>query len=304
MNNSSKLLKPVLAFSLLSAAFMPYAISSNTTYADSLSVEASTPITNGVNNAWTDGTVNNEQLKEEADLSTWNIRYDDEAKTVLKSIKSNNISALKAQAQQEAEAKFLEEVQQFQSSTNANDQLNFAAAAEKTKAQYRSDFNLVALSLGSFSCPFAGQALKNSLQDSPSALDYAAGSSRSNAWSLTSAYTTVSIPIAKAIDNANAAGKTFVSGDSSVATSAGNAGLDFYLALGKVTVSWAAEKVSGSWKVYIHTYDKYDFQDKTVPSSFPNNIITIANNEGAKAQAAGAIVPYFIHIYTQQNYKL
>lgn len=133
MNNSSKLLKPILAFSLLSAAFMPYAISSNTTYADSLSVEASTPITNGVNNAWTDGTVNNEQLKEEADLSTWNIRYDDEAKTVLKSIKSNNISALKAQAQQEAEAKFLEEVQQFQSSTNANDQLNFAAAAEKQK---------------------------------------------------------------------------------------------------------------------------------------------------------------------------
>lgn len=249
-------------------------------------------------NPWTNGTVYDDVLKQNVDLSEWNIKYGNEAKLELNKVKVSNSSALDKNKQLENENKFSQMLKNYELNKNSN----FSITPFATKSEYRTNFTLVALTLGSFDCPFAGQALNNSLQDNPGDLNYEAGSRRSNAWSLTTAYTNISIPIAAAVDSANRRGESFVSGNSSYGTSAGNAGLDFYLALGKVTVTWAAEKVGSSWKIYIHTYDKYDFQDKNIPGSFPDNIITIANNQAAAAQNAGAIVPYFIHIYTQQTY--
>ncbi len=244
-------------------------------------------------NPWINGSVNDDERKKNVDLEEMNLKYDAEAIAVINQIQEGN-----KYAQRINSTKINPDQQIITKLSNSQTQ----AALASTKSQYRASFTTVALYLGTINLPFAGSAMLHSLDDDPDNVYYDVGSGRSNAWSLTSAYTEYSIKIAAAIDAANKNGKTAVSGTGSFATSAGNAGLDFYLALGKVTYIWGAFKnSSGKWDVSINTYDLYDFENVKVPNSFPDNIIAIANNQAKDAQDAGAIVPYVNYIYTQQN---
>ncbi|WP_268624240.1 hypothetical protein [Paenibacillus alvei] len=234
------------------------------------------------------------------DTIDMNLKYDDDAKGLFEKLKALNAAATEQSAARIAEENALLNTIR---TLNPNKISEMSSLVLDSKSEYRTSFSLVAWYISSLDLPFAARAMLHSLDDKPTDVWYEAGSSLSNGWSWTAAYTTFSIPIAKAISKANSEGKKYVGGDTSIATSAGNAGLDFYLALGKVTISWSAEKQSGgNWKVYIHTYDKYDFTEVKVPNSFPDNIIAIANNQAADAQRVGAIVPYMTHIFNQQDY--
>ncbi|MCY9517832.1 hypothetical protein [Paenibacillus apiarius] len=229
------------------------------------------------------------------------ILYDDEAKAVLDKIKEENNRALQEYDNiKKEEQAYLQQLQMFRI-TNINSEIRPLA---QSKSWYRTEFTALALTFGIYDCPTAGNFLLHSLQDKPEDRNYPAGSSLSNGFSRTSSYTEISIPMASAIKKANSDGKSFVSGSGSHYTSAGNAGLDFYLTIGKYSYNWAAEKKSnGSWKVYININDKYDYDTiDPLPNSFPANAIALVSNHAADAQRAGAIVPYFIHMYMQQDY--
>lgn len=174
-----------------------------------------------------------------------------------------------------------------------------------TKSWYRTQFNTLALAMGSYNAVTAGQHLKHSLQDKPADKDYGVGHKLSNGFSKTKVYTEISIPMAKEIDKAAKAGKTAVGAfDKSSATSISNSGLDWYLTIGKFSYDWMAEKVSSKkWKVYIGIHDTYNYEAvHPLPKDFPTNLITLVANHAANAQKAKAIVPYQIDIFMEQNY--
>lgn len=177
--------------------------------------------------------------------------------------------------------------------------------ALKSKSWYRTEFTTLALTMGALNAPTAGNFLKHSLQDKPKDRSYAAGSSKSNGFSNTIAYTEISIPMAKAIDAANKAGEKATGAfNKSKATSIANVGLDWYLTIGKFSYDWMAEKQSnGKWKVYIGIHDVYDYtKSKKIPQNFPSNLITLVANHAADAQAAKAIVKYKVDLYMEQTY--
>ncbi|TKI52822.1 hypothetical protein FC756_27110 [Lysinibacillus mangiferihumi] len=107
--------------------------------------------------------------------------------------------------------------------------------ALKSKTWYRTEFKAMAVAAGTIKLPTAGNYLNHSLQDKPSHRLNNVGSSHANALSLTKMYTTISQPMAEAIKKANSKGEKSVGYQSSIATTVGNVGLDFYLTYGKVT---------------------------------------------------------------------
>lgn len=215
--------------------------------------------------------------------------YDEDAIEILNSIKSDEQKArLKQLIQKPVEDTFAPE---------------FQTKGLHSKAWYRTEFTAVAIAFNAAGWPKASGALAHSLQDNPDTREYLAGSAYSNSFSTTTSYTEFSILIAEKIDQAHAANKTIVSGSGSHSTSSSNAGLDWYLTLGKYNYLWGAEKNSnGTWSVYIRVSDLYDFDKVAVPSSF--DLIAIVSNHAADAQTAGAIVPYFNILYNQHlSYK-
>lgn len=230
--------------------------------------------------------------------------YDEAALKNLEKLKQESTSA-SLQSQQDSTDLQYQQMTESKNTLSAQTNDQFAAKA-LTKAQYRGQFKELSLTFGAFSCPTAGNFLLHSLQDSPSNRSYAAGTTLSNGFSRTPSYTEISIPIANAVKTANAQGKKAVSGSGSHYTSAGNAGLDWYLTLGKYKHNWAAEKMTnGTWTIYINVNDRYDYTHiSPIPSSLPAKAIALVSNHAADAQNAGAIVPYISNFYMQQpNYR-
>lgn len=216
----------------------------------------------------------------------------------------------------EEEAKeVIEKIQELQNNASSNESIMFnnqqendlsiSPLALKSKSWYRAEFKAMALYAGTINLPTSGNYLNHSLQDNPSNRTNGVGSGHSNALSLTRMYTTISVPMASEIDKAKAAGKTSTGGSGSIATSVSNVGLDFYLTYGRVAYTWGASKLSsGSWAVNIVITDTYDYAKiKKVSTTFPQNMIDLANNHAADAQTAGAIVPYNISTVFYQDYK-
>lgn len=229
----------------------------------------------------------------------------------------NKIENVEIFSEQEAK-EVIEEIKKIQTSDDSIDLINssnllikennnFMSQAEplSTKSSYRNQFKAMALHAGTIDLPTAGNYLYHSLQDKPANRTNQVGSSHSNALSLTKMYTSISVPMAKAIDKAKASKKTYAGGTGSFATSITNVGLDFYLTYGKIDYTWGSSKLSsGKWAVNIIITDTYDYQTiKKVSSSFPQKMIDLANNHAAKAQEAGAIVPYKITTSFYQEYK-
>lgn len=246
----------------------------------------------------------NEESPSQRSLSaqpTGEIFNGEEAVLILNKLKTSMADATNQSNSQDTNQKYEQLLSQHNTSAlnNSNQLQPFA----QTKAWYRTEFTALAYTFGVFSCPTAGNFLLHSLQDNPSDRNYEAGSSLSNGLSLTTSYTEISIPMAAAIDQAHAKGDTYVGGSGSHYTSAGNAGLDWYLTLGKYKYLWAAEKQSnGKWTVYININDKYDYDTiDPLPSSFPASAIALVSNHAADAQDAGAIVPYWSHFYMKQT---
>lgn len=142
--------------------------------------------------------------------------------------------------------------------------------------------------------PMSGAFLFHSLQDEPSELVYEAGEGYSNT-----------------VKNSEVI-KNFIKSFRSELPSSGNyysktgsltldKPVDVYLSLNKVSYIAGAEKINGSWKVYLRLYDTYDFehQNYTTSNGVPSAFVTWVNNHAADAQEAGAIVPYSITIYMQ-----
>lgn len=229
-----------------------------------------------------------------------NIQYGDEARSVLNMLKKEGTRSYFNSQSEVTDFKYQELLRR-----NSSQPYNLIQPTN-TKAWYRAEFTALALAMGALSCPTAGNHLFHSLQDDPDDRTYPAGHSLSNGFSLTSSYTEIAIPMAAAIDAAHASNKTIVSGTGSHYTTAGNAGLDWYLTIGKYSYIWAAEKNSnGKWTVYVNINDKYDYETiYPLPSSFPQNLITLVTNHAADAQEEGAIVPYWIHMYmVHENYS-
>ncbi|URV79827.1 hypothetical protein M5C89_21315 [Bacillus velezensis] len=160
--------------------------------------------------------------------------------------------------------------------------------------------------MGSFDLETAGNFLWHSLDDHPKARSFPAGSTYSNGFSNTAVYSTISKKMAAKIKSENKKGHKAIGGSNlSAATSAGNAGLDWYLTIGKFAYDWYAEKQSGGkWKVWIGIHDTYDYQTiKKSGGGIPGAIVKVANNYAADAQKAGALVPYNIDMYMEQTYK-
>lgn len=224
----------------------------------------------------------------------------EEAKLILDKLKASSSDEINNSNSEETDLKY--QLLLSQNNTSLNNP-NLIQPYAQSKTWYRTEFTALALTFGTLSCPTAGNFLLHSLQDNPSDRTYEAGTSLSNGLSKTSSYTEISIPMATAIDKAHAKKETYVGGTGSHYTSAGNAGLDWYLTLGAYSYIWAAEKQSnGKWTVYININDEYDYDTiDPLPSSFPANAIALVSNHAADAEVAGAIVPYWSHFYMKQT---
>ncbi|WP_257131969.1 hypothetical protein [Bacillus toyonensis] len=252
-----------------------------------------------IKNPW-DGKSQTFKVTEPVETGSSKIVYGDEAKAIGDKLKKSQASAAENY-----------NIMQQESSLNSlnNTQSNMAPiqrAALNSKSWYRSEFNALAIAMGTLDCPTAGNFLKHSLQDNPGDRKYPVGSSLSNAFSLTKIYTQISVEMAQQIKKTNSQGGNVIGGMSkSAATSIGNSGLDFYLTVGKFSYDWMAEKQPGksSWKVYIGIHDTYDY-DKVdpLPTAFPTKYITLVANHAANAQQAGAIVPYYVDMFMEQTF--
>lgn len=211
----------------------------------------------------------------------------------------NNISLL--------DEEFNELVEKYKKNPEfLNTELLSVQPLSMSKSWYRNEFKALAFYANAYlSLPTASSYLYHSLQDYPSNRYNYAGSSHSNAFSWTRLYTDLSIPMANQIKLAKQQGKTSTGGTTSAQTSVSNVGLDFFLTYGKIDVSWSAQKRSNSnvWDVWIVISDIYNYDKiKKISSPFPQNLIDLANNHAANAQAAGAIVPYYVVTYFEQTY--
>ncbi|WP_260399014.1 hypothetical protein [Peribacillus simplex] len=257
-----------------------------------------------ISNPWDDSSNVQYITEEPILLDSEDVVYGEDALLIKEEIIAANEEAEKNKLKLEQEDALIENELINQTPRETTPNLSTIQAL-KSKSWYRTEFTALAVTMASLDCPTAGNFLKHSLQDKPTDRSYAAGSSKSNGFSKTKAYTDISVPMATAIDKANKAGEKATGAfNKSKATYIDNVGLDWYLTIGKFSYDWMAEKQSnGKWKVYIGIHDRYDYtKSKRIPGRFPSNLITLVTNHAADAQTAKAIVPYKVDLYMEQSY--
>lgn len=166
-----------------------------------------------------------------------------------------------------------------------------------TKEFYRTNFTAGAGTLYLNGFKLAPDFLMNSLNDNPSDLTATAGSEPSNI-----------VKTATALKNLTNATKAALPSNSNyyVSTTSSltlGSPTDVFLALNRVNVLQAAEKVGSTWTIYTRITDTYNFEDQnyTTSNGVPSSFVTLANNYAVDAQDAGAIVPFQVTIYIQDT---
>jgi|GEM_PF-2186691 len=166
-----------------------------------------------------------------------------------------------------------------------------------TKNFVRSQWIIGAGILNAAGYPIAAQCLYNSLQDNPPTLTSEVGGNASNQVKNTKACEKLLSDFKSKLEKQT--GK-YYSESGSMTLTEDNATKDLFLALHKVGTLTAAEKINGTWNIYLWVYDTYDFEWSNY-SDITNEFVLLVNNYATISQAIGAIVPYPINIYIQDS---
>jgi hypothetical protein len=167
-----------------------------------------------------------------------------------------------------------------------------------TKAIVRGSMYVVATGGEVVGYDLSAALLRHSLDDSPSEYTINRGSKFSNQVKDSTAHKNLINNVKNILKNHTG---TSYSQTGSVVM---NNTTDLALALNKVSYILGAEKVGGTWNIYVRYHDVYDFEYQKWGniSGLGSAAKTALNNYGNLAQSIGAVVPYDIAIYTLDTY--
>lgn len=168
-----------------------------------------------------------------------------------------------------------------------------------TKAIVRAEFKVVVLGGQVAGFTTAADFLDHSLQDNPSMLTYAYGSSISNQILNSAEGREIVEEFKSCVKDTN---YTSCNTNGTIAL---DSTTDLHLAYNNVYYNVQGFKTDGQWTIQIIVNDLYDFDEQPWKNAMTDNIVVTAlNNYAAYAESIGAIVPYAIHVFIRTSFTV